>query len=185
MYSIFLDQPKNFECKIQLEGASLNSSQARLVMETQGGLNFIFKGNISNDGKVTIPIKKLKNILNEEQSGNLTLEIIADDVYFTPWTSKFETIVSKKVTAIVQESIAPEPSKPKVSVVMDENKPNHLNNILKALTSNKINIFNINENKKKVNTIINDYISKNSVSKNELKDIVVNLPLKLYEVSNK
>lgn len=184
MYSIFLDQPKNFECKIQLEGASLTSSKARLVLETQDGLNFIFKGSISNDGKVTIPIKKLKNILNEEQKGDLTLEVIADDVYFTPWTSKFETIVSRKVTAVVQESIAPEPSKPRVSVVVDD-KPNHLNNILERLTQSDINIFNINTNKKKVNNIINEYISKNPISKDELKDIVVNLPLKLYEVSNK
>ena len=184
MYSIFLDQPKNFECKIQLEGASLASSKARLVLETQDGLNFIFKGSISNDGKVTIPIKKLKNILSEEQKGDLTLEVIADDVYFTPWTSKFETIVSKKVTAVVQESIAPEPSKPRVSVTIDST-PNHLNNILEKLTNNKINIFNISDNKKRINNIINEYISQNPISKDELKDIITNLPLKLYEISNK
>jgi hypothetical protein len=112
------------------------------------------------------------------------LEVIADDVYFTPWTSKFETIVSKKVTALVQESIAPEPSKPRVSVTIDST-PNHLNNILEKLTNNKINIFNISDNKKKINNIINEYISQNPISKDELKDIITNLPLKLYEISNK
>ena len=119
MYIVYLDQPKTFECSIQLEGASISNSKARLIMETKEGLNFIFNGKISDNGKVSIPVTKLKNIIKEEQRGKLTLEVIADDVYFSPWSSDFETALMKKVQVTVNEEIT-KPSKPTLSVVVDE-----------------------------------------------------------------
>ena len=52
MYVVYLDQPKAFECAITLEGASVDTSKARLILETTQGLNFIFYGTISKEGKV-------------------------------------------------------------------------------------------------------------------------------------
>ena len=35
MYKLFTDKSELFECNIKLQGASLNKSKARLVVETQ------------------------------------------------------------------------------------------------------------------------------------------------------
>ena len=46
MYKLYTDKQEIFECDIQLEGASLNNSKARLVIETTD-LSLLFKGNIT------------------------------------------------------------------------------------------------------------------------------------------
>ena len=43
MYKLYTDKQEIFECDIQLEGASLNNSKARLVIETTD-LSLLFKG---------------------------------------------------------------------------------------------------------------------------------------------
>lgn len=119
MYKIFTDKTEVFECNIQLEGASVKKSQARLLIESDD-LSLVFKGEISSDGKCKIPIKKLKGLLDENTQGNIKLEVIAEDTYFTPWESKFMVETSKKITVEVksQESsvnIITE-SKPKITI---------------------------------------------------------------------
>lgn len=183
MYSIVLDQQKNFECQIKLEGASLSNSKARLLMETDG-LNLIFNGKIDNNGKVSIPINKLKNVLNENQRGTITLEVIADDVYFTPWNSDFEASLSKKVEVVMKEEVET-PSKPRVSVVVENNNVTHLDSLYTIIKENGINITNIKNNGKKLNIIINDYITKHKLQENELIELMKNLPKKLYEEASK
>ena len=79
MYKLFTDKTELFECNIKLEGASLKNSQARLLVESEG-LNLMFKGTISSTGKCQIPIKKLKGLLDENISGDIKLEVIADDI---------------------------------------------------------------------------------------------------------
>ena len=51
---------------------------------------------ISTDGRCQIPIKKLKGLIDESSKGNIRLEVIAEDTYFTPWKSEFEVQASKK-----------------------------------------------------------------------------------------
>lgn len=188
MYIVYLDQPKTFECSIQLEGASISNSKARLIMETKEGLNFIFNGNINDNGKVSIPISKLKNIIKEEQKGKLTLEVIADDVYFSPWSSDFETALMKKVQVTVNEEIA-KPSKPTVSVVVDEpqkqpaKKVDHLLEIVYLLTKNKITILNIKENQGRLSSIVDKYVVDKKLDKYQLNEILTKLPQKLYELT--
>ena len=75
MYKLSTDKQENFECKIELEGASLNNASARLVVESTD-LNLLFEGKIDTKGNCTIPVKKLKGLLKENSSGNLKLEII-------------------------------------------------------------------------------------------------------------
>ena len=41
MYKLFTDKKENFECKIELEGASLDDAVARLVVESKK-LNLLF-----------------------------------------------------------------------------------------------------------------------------------------------
>ena len=101
MYKLYTDKQEIFECDIKLEGASLNSSIARLIIETDN-LALLFKGTINNNGKCTIPIKKLKGLIDETSKGDIRLEVIAEDTYFTPWESKFEIEASKKVTVEVK-----------------------------------------------------------------------------------
>ena len=101
MYKLFTDKTELFECDIKLQGASLNKSKARLVVETSE-YSLLFKGTINSKGKCEIPIRKLKGLIDENTKGNIRLEVIAEDTYFTPWESDFEVETSKKVTVEVK-----------------------------------------------------------------------------------
>ena len=105
MYKLFTDKTELFECDIKLEGASLKNSQARLIIESSE-ISLLFKGEITSSGKCKIPVKKLKGLLEENAKGNIKLEVIADDTYFTPWESKFEVDTSKKVTVEIKSQQA-------------------------------------------------------------------------------
>ena len=101
MYKLFTDKAELFECDIKIEGASLSNSTARLVVETND-YSLMFNGKISPSGKCEIPIKKLKGLIDESTTGNIRLEVIAEDTYFTPWKSEFQIDASKKVTVEVK-----------------------------------------------------------------------------------
>lgn len=85
MYKLFTDKSEVFECSINLEGASLNKSVARILIESDD-YNLVFNGSINSSGTCKIPIKKLKGLLPENSKGDIKLEIIAEDTYFTPCT---------------------------------------------------------------------------------------------------
>lgn len=180
MYKIFTDKTEVFECNIQLEGASVKKSQARLLIESND-LSLVFKGEISSDGKCKIPIKKLKGLLDENTQGNIKLEVIAEDTYFTPWESKFMVETSKKITVEVksQESsvnIITE-SKPKITVdkvktaqSIQENK--HILKIIGLLRKENIHLDNISKNKVKLNTLIETYLKRNNINPNNIGLII-------------
>ena len=108
MYKLFTDKAELFECDIKIEGSSFSKSTARLVVETND-YSLMFNGKISTDGKCTIPIKKLKGLIDESSKGNIRLEVIAEDTYFIPWKSEFEIEASKKVTVEVKSQTAKKP----------------------------------------------------------------------------
>ena len=108
MYKLFTDKAELFECSISLQGASLKKSKARLVVETQD-YSLLFDGTISKGGKCEIPIRKLKGLIDENTKGNIRLEVIAEDTYFTPWESDFEVEASKKVTVEVKSQQTKKP----------------------------------------------------------------------------
>lgn len=100
-YKLYRDLNENFTCDIFIEGASPEKSSARLIVETKDW-NLVFKGSIEN-GKCTIPIRKL-DILNENLTGDIKLEIIAEGNVFVPWESKF-LVKSSKLVSTLNEKV--------------------------------------------------------------------------------
>ena len=183
MYKLFTDKSELFECDIKLEGASLSKSSARLVVETQD-YSLLFKGDINSSGKCEIPIRKLKGLIDENTTGNIRLEVIAEDTFFTPWESDFEVDASKKVTVEVKSQTTKKPIvETKVNVKVKDEKPtltekDHVINLLKLLVKEDINIENISYKRNALNNIVATYLQENTV-KNTGK--VINGVLKILE----
>ena len=183
MYKLFTDKSELFECDIKLEGASLSKSSARLVVETSD-YSLLFKGEINSNGKCEIPIRKLKGLIDENTTGNIRLEVIAEDTFFTPWESDFEVDASKKVTVEVKSQSTKKPIvETKVNVKVKEEKPtltekDHVINLLKLLVKEDINIENISYKRNALNNIVATYLKENTV-KNTGK--VINGVLKILE----
>jgi|TARA_R100000005_G_C4980927_1_gene190720 hypothetical protein len=184
MYKLYTDKKEIFECEISLDGASLNDSVARLVVETPQ-LSLMFNGDISQTGKCTIPVKKLRGLLDESVSGKMKLEVIAEDTYFSPWESDFTVETSKRVTVEVKSQSKPiVSSKPKMKVnvikekldeeivIIDDtpitiSERQHIVNIMKLLIKEDINIKNLKVKRNKLNNIIASYQKTNPILKNK------------------
>jgi hypothetical protein len=183
MYKLFTDKSELFECDIKLEGASLSKSSARLVVETSD-YSLLFKGEINSSGKCEIPIRKLKGLIDESTTGNIRLEVIAEDTYFTPWESDFEVDASKKVTVEVKSQSTKKPIvETKVNVKVKDEKPtltekDHIVNLFKLLIKEDINVENISYKRNALNNIVATYLQENTV-RNTSK--VINGVLKILE----
>ena len=168
MYKLFTDKSELFECDIKLEGASLSKSKARLVVETSD-YSLLFDGSISPKGKCEIPIRKLKGLIDENTTGNIRLEVIAEDTYFTPWESDFEVDASKKVTVEVKSQTTKKPIvEAKVKVKVKNEKPTitekqHVINLFKLLIKEDINVENISFKRNELNNIVATYLKENTV----------------------
>ena len=161
MYKLFTDKSELFECDIKLQGASLKKSKARLVIETSD-YSLMFNGSISKGGKCEIPIKKLKGLIDEDTTGNIRLEVIAEDTFFTPWESDFEVETSKKVTVEVKSQTFKKPIiEAKVKITNSEQQ--HVINLLKLLVKENINIKNISYKRNKLNNIVATYLKENTI----------------------
>ena len=161
MYKLFTDKSELFECDIKLQGASLKKSKARLVVETQD-YSLMFNGSISKGGKCEIPIRKLKGLIDEDTTGNIRLEVIAEDTFFTPWESDFEVETSKKVTVEVKSQTLKKPIvEAKVKVTNSEQQ--HAISLLKLLVNENINIKNISYKRNKLNNIVATYLKENTI----------------------
>ena len=189
MYKLFTDKTELFECSISLQGASLKKSKARLVVETQD-YSLLFNGTISKGGKCEIPIKKLKGLIDEDTKGNIRLEVIAEDTFFTPWESDFEVDTSKKVTVevksqttkkpIVEKQVKVEVKGDKKQVTLTEKQ--HVINLFKLLIKEDININNITFKKNKLNNIVGTYLKDKEI--NDPNKIIGGV-LKILEKKNK
>ena len=184
MYKLFTDKNELFECSISLQGASLKKSKARLVVETPD-YSLLFDGSISSNGKCEIPIRKLKGLIDENTTGNIRLEVIAEDTFFTPWESDFEVDTSKKVTVEVKSQQSKKPIlETKVKVKVKETKPititekQHVINLFKLLIKENINIDNISFKRNKLNNLVATYLKENTVKN---KDKVISGVLKVLE----
>jgi hypothetical protein len=183
MYKLFTDKSELFECDIKLEGASLSKSKARLVVETKD-YSLLFNGEINSNGKCKIPIRKLKGLIDETSTGNIRLEVIAEDTFFTPWESDFEVDASKKVTVEVKSQTAKKPIvETKVNVKVKKEKPtltekDHIVNLFKLLIKEDINVENISYKRNALNNIVATYLKENPV-----KDTgkIINGVLKILE----
>ena len=183
MYKLFTDKAELFECNISLQGASLKKSKARLVVETPD-YSLLFNGNISKSGKCEIPIKKLKGLIDEDTTGNIRLEVIAEDTFFTPWESDFEVDASKRVTVEVKSQESKKPIvETKVKVKVKNEKPtltekDHVINLFKLLIKEDINVDNISFKRNELNNIVATYLQENTVKNT---DKVINGVLKVLE----
>ena len=165
MYKLFTDKSELFECDIKLEGASLSKSSARLVVETSD-YSLLFKGEINSNGKCEIPIRKLKGLIDENTTGNIRLEVIAEDTFFTPWESDFEVETSKKVTVEVKTQTTKKPiveAKVKVKEKPTITEKQHVINLFKLLIKEDINVDNISFKRNELNNIVATYLQENTV----------------------
>ena len=165
MYKLFTDKAELFECSISLQGASLKESRARLVVETPD-YSLLFNGNISKSGKCEIPIKKLKGLIDEDTTGNIRLEVIAEDTFFTPWESDFEVETSKKVTVEVKTQTTKKPiveAKVKIKEKPTITEKQHVINLFKLLIKEDINVDNISFKRNELNNIVATYLQENTV----------------------
>jgi hypothetical protein len=99
-YTLYKDKSETFSCDITVEGANLNETQARLIVESDEW-TLMFEGEIEK-GKCNIPINKL-SIFNEGTKGKIRLEVIADSSVFVPWEDEFKVKLSKKVSIKMNE----------------------------------------------------------------------------------
>ena len=165
MYKLFTDKAELFECSISLQGASLKESRARLVVETPD-YSLLFNGNISKSGKCEIPIKKLKGLIDEDTTGNIRLEVIAEDTFFTPWESDFEVETSKKVTVEVKTQTTKKPiveAKVKIKEKPTITEKQHVINLFKLFIKEDINVDNISFKRNELNNIVATYLQENTV----------------------
>ena len=181
MYKLFTDKTELFECNISLQGASLKKSKARLVVETQD-YSLLFNGSINSNGKCEIPIRKLKGLIDEDTSGNIRLEVIAEDTFFTPWQSDFEVETSKKVTVEVKTQTTQKPILEAKATVkpqqVTKSEKTHVVNLFKLLIKEDINIDNISYKRNKLNNIVATYLKENTINNTEK---IINGVLKILE----
>mgnify|MGYP003660684744 CR=1 FL=1 len=154
MYTLYSDKQNIFECDIQLEGARLDEASVRLIIESPT-LNIMYDGSITSDGNCKISMPRLKGLISE--SGNIKLEVIADDMYFNPWESEYDIVTTKKVTVEVKQ--------PKKPIIVESNP------------GVKVNILSNNQRKpkQKVNESINDKKRTKVLTKNEIQQLLSKL----------
>ena len=160
MYKLYTDKQETFECDLFLEGADLKQSSARLIVESKD-LTLMFKGTIDDKGNCKVPIKKLKGLMGENTTGDIKLEVIAEDTLIEPWQSDFIVDTAKKVTVEVKsQKTKPqikESTKPQVKVKSVKNYVNPINEMVNTLIENDITINKVLQNKQKIAPILNNY----------------------------
>ena len=184
MYKLFTDKSELFECDIKIEGASLSNSSARLVVETSD-YSLMFNGKINSSGKCEIPIRKLKGLIDESNKGNIRLEVIAEDTFFTPWETDFEVQASKKVTVEIKSQSPKKPivetTGPKVKVTkvkkvkktsISESEKRHILNIMKLLIHENVNINNLSIKKDKLNKVIATYTQFKPINESSKSKVI-------------
>jgi len=196
MYTFYTDKNEDFKCQIDIEGADINDINTRLVFKNSN-MNLMFEGQVDSSGNCVIPVTKFKNILKEQTSGDVQLEVIAEDTFFIPWEDTYEIKTSKKVTVEVlsNENKSINENKVKVKVarpikeeeiiedeIIIENDLIHLEKhskiIAKLLAKKGIDFSNLMENEKLIGKIIKGYKNKLDIkfpSTQLLKETLIHL----------
>lgn len=181
MHTFYIDKQELFECKLSLEGAKLTDSKARLVLESDN-YNLLFYGSIDENGKCQIPVKKLKNLLGESDTGKVRLEVIAEDTFFEPWSDTYNVRLNKKVTVeVVNKETQKLTNVKKVTVeqVKQETKVDRTYQFLKLLEKKNITLANIKENTKTLQKLTHLFSTKYNLSEQEKLSIVEGVIKKL------
>src|SRR5271165_3805063 len=109
-YTLYLDKNETFEAAVSVKNASLKDAFARIIVEA-GDFSLMFPGKIK-DGKCIVPIKRLKGLLEENIKGQMKLEVIVEDTYFSPWKDEFK--IEQHTDVKVQIHEQKKPSKPMI-----------------------------------------------------------------------
>jgi hypothetical protein len=163
-YKLYTDKSNKFQCTVEVQGTSLSNSQARIILEANDTVSYLFRGKLYENGVCEFDLPKLKNLLNEGDKGLLRLEIIADDVHFEPWNSQFNVVADKKINVVVQEQIIAE--KPKIvmneiSLTRIEDEPVKEEKKIEPIKEEKITPEPIKEQEQKQNKTIK--LTKNQI----------------------
>ena len=182
-YKLYTDKQETFECDLFLEGADLKQSSARILVETKD-LTLLFPGEINEEGNCKVPIKKLKGLLGEDTTGNIKLEVIAEDTLIEPWQSEFIVETSKKVTVEVKSQGNKKPikevsNKPQVKIKNVKNHFSPINEMVKVLKENKITLTKVVKDKKRIVSILENYSNKigyKGGTKKFIREVIQKLP---------
>ena len=183
MYKLYTDKQETFECDLFLEGADLEKSSARIVVESKD-LTLMFKGTIDEKGNCKVPIKKLKGLMSENTTGDIKLEVIAEDTLIEPWQSDFIVDTAKKVTVEVKSQKEEKPqikesTKPQVKIKSFKNYVNPIDEMVNTLVENNITIDKVLQNKKKIVSILENYSNKVNYqggTRKFIKEVIQKLP---------
>ena len=178
---LYTDKTEIFECNVDVEGALLENTKARLIIESKKW-NLVFYGDINNNGKCKIDISNL-DIFKEGESGKMRLEIIADNTVFVPWKDDFNIKINKKVTVEVvnknntntlSESMSKKvvvnvQAQKKETAPVQISKTNSEQKVLKEmlnnLKENSITIGNAKKNKSLLMNVIFNTMDKNNIDR--------------------
>ena len=181
-YKLYTDKQETFECDLFLEGADLKNSSARILVETKD-LTPLFPGTITKDGNCKVPIKKLKGLLDENTTGDIKLEVIAEDTLIEPWQSNFVVSTSKKVTVEVKsqgnKKQIKESTKPQVKIKNVKNDSNSINEIVEFFKKNNITLQKVVKDKKRIVSILENYSNKieyKGGTKKFIREVIKKLP---------
>lgn len=183
MYTLYTDKSEDFKCKIELEGADLSDTQSRLVLKT-GTHNYLFEGTIDGSGNCTVPLKNLKKLFKNGDEGEIVLEVIAEDTFFSPWSDSFEAVASKKIAVEVMGSSnnKPQIKESRIKVSFDKKKapkpapkPKFTNAqiVAEALKEQGINLSNVLEESNTVAKVIKTLSEKNIIKEHTNSDIFI------------
>ena len=182
MYKLYTDKQETFECDLFLEGADLKQSSARLVVESKD-LTLMFKGTIDDKGNCKVPIKKLKGLMGENTTGDIKLEVIAEDTLIEPWQSDFIVDTAKKVTVEVKSQTTKpqikESTKPQVKIKNIKNDFNPINEMVSVLNENNITLQKVVNDKKRIVSILENYSNKigyRGGTKKFIREVIQKLP---------
>jgi len=180
MQKFYTDKEKIFECNVNVDGASLNETKVRLLLEFTDNTNLLFHGKIGEYGKCKILVPALKEMRHGK--GKAKLEVIAESTYFESWDDDFEVETEKKVTVEVVEKekdVISETVKPRVAVMMTEVKEEPKKPINPAykkfknyLRENEVNFNKIVKNKESFLNLIREYKKATNSSNDDITLIV-------------
>lgn len=169
-YKFYTDKEELFTAEINVKNASTKNSIARLIIET-ADINLIFEGKIE-DGKCSVPVKKLKNLLDENTKGTAKLEIIVEDTYFVPWKS--DCVIEKHTKVEINEVKSTVINKPLVEVKIQP-QPEEISKeqlYKNALFEMKHIISKTQPTKETLHLILNEFFKANSDYKQFKKELL-------------
>jgi hypothetical protein len=101
MITIKEHENKHFSFKLEVNGADLKNTSARLIFEGKTK-NHLFPVNINNTGLCEYQV--MFNDINTLKEGKVYLEVLANDTYFKPWEDTYRIETTPKPIIRLEEN---------------------------------------------------------------------------------